>query len=289
MRIAGIEGAPADQTGAHHPARPGARRGTRIWCNRDFQADGPEPAVGHRPDLRADLGRGRLRVLHRRRVLQDDRRLAGRLAHAHQHGPRRDRDGPLVTRHPPRRAAVSLRCRRRSSRRVRYGERLAEIGAVPSIGTVGDSFDNALAETVNGYYKTELDPRARPAGSRGRPSRTSSWPPSAGCTGTTPAPARLPRRRPAGRVRADVLRCAPEPTRPRSESHSAGLHQTQGGSGTGLDDVWLRLRTLPRFGVAHGGIARSVRNCARSSQILSRSLVSSSLRSFMGSSPQRAW
>ena len=46
---------------------------------------------------------------------------------------------------------------------LRYGERLAEIGAVPSIGTVGDSYDNALAETVNGYYKAELirDP-ARP-------------------------------------------------------------------------------------------------------------------------------
>jgi putative transposase len=39
---------------------------------------------------------------------------------------------------------------------LRYGERLAEIGATPSIGTIGDSFDNALAETVNGYYKTEL-------------------------------------------------------------------------------------------------------------------------------------
>ncbi len=39
---------------------------------------------------------------------------------------------------------------------VRYGERLAEVGAVPSIGTVGDSYDNALAETVNGYYKAEL-------------------------------------------------------------------------------------------------------------------------------------
>jgi transposase InsO family protein len=39
---------------------------------------------------------------------------------------------------------------------IRYGERLAEIGAVPSIGTVGDSFDNALAETVIGLYKTEL-------------------------------------------------------------------------------------------------------------------------------------
>jgi putative transposase len=40
---------------------------------------------------------------------------------------------------------------------VRYGERLADIGAVPSIGTVGDSYDNALAETVNGL---PLDPRA---------------------------------------------------------------------------------------------------------------------------------
>ena len=39
---------------------------------------------------------------------------------------------------------------------IRYGERLAEIGATPSVGTVGDSYDNALAETVNGYYKTEL-------------------------------------------------------------------------------------------------------------------------------------
>lgn len=39
---------------------------------------------------------------------------------------------------------------------VRYGERLTELGAVPSIGSVGDSFDNALAETVNGYYKAEL-------------------------------------------------------------------------------------------------------------------------------------
>ena len=49
---------------------------------------------------------------------------------------------------------------------IRYGERLAEIGAVPSIGTVGDSFDNALAETVNGYYKAELI--------RG-PARTGPW------------------------------------------------------------------------------------------------------------------
>ena len=38
---------------------------------------------------------------------------------------------------------------------VRFTERLEEIGAVPSIGTVADSYDNALAETVNGLYKCE--------------------------------------------------------------------------------------------------------------------------------------
>lgn len=45
---------------------------------------------------------------------------------------------------------------------LRYTERLAEIGAAPSIGTVGDSYDNALAETVNGLYKNELIHRQGP-------------------------------------------------------------------------------------------------------------------------------
>jgi putative transposase len=39
---------------------------------------------------------------------------------------------------------------------VRYGERLVEIGALPSIGSIGDSYDNALAEATNGLYKAEL-------------------------------------------------------------------------------------------------------------------------------------
>jgi len=39
---------------------------------------------------------------------------------------------------------------------IRWTDRLVEIGASPSIGSVGDSYDNALAETVNGYYKAEL-------------------------------------------------------------------------------------------------------------------------------------
>jgi len=82
---------------------------------------------------------------------------------------------------------------------VRYGERLDEIGAVPSIGSVGDSYDNALAETVNGLYKTELIRR---------PGRgpwksvddvelaTLSW---GSLVQPTPA-SRLPRGRPPGRV-----------------------------------------------------------------------------------------
>ena len=39
---------------------------------------------------------------------------------------------------------------------IRYGERLDEIGARPSIGSVGDSYDNALAESTNSLYKAEL-------------------------------------------------------------------------------------------------------------------------------------
>ena len=39
---------------------------------------------------------------------------------------------------------------------VRYSERLDDLGAVPSVGSVGDSYDNALAEAVNALFKTEL-------------------------------------------------------------------------------------------------------------------------------------
>ncbi|ADI67085.1 integrase core domain protein [Mobiluncus curtisii ATCC 43063] len=39
---------------------------------------------------------------------------------------------------------------------IKYSEKLADYGIKSSTGTVGDSYDNALAETVNGLYKTEL-------------------------------------------------------------------------------------------------------------------------------------
>jgi len=39
---------------------------------------------------------------------------------------------------------------------IAYTDRLGQIGAAPSIGTIGDSFDNAMAEAVNALYKAEL-------------------------------------------------------------------------------------------------------------------------------------
>jgi putative transposase len=45
---------------------------------------------------------------------------------------------------------------------IRYAERLVEAGIDPSVGSVGDSYDNALAETINGLYKTEVIRRRGP-------------------------------------------------------------------------------------------------------------------------------
>ena len=45
---------------------------------------------------------------------------------------------------------------------IRYTERLAEAGIEPSVGSVGDSYDNALAESINGLYKTEVVRRRGP-------------------------------------------------------------------------------------------------------------------------------
>jgi transposase InsO family protein len=45
---------------------------------------------------------------------------------------------------------------------IRYTERLADAGVEPSVGSVGDSYDNALAETINGLYKAEVIHRRGP-------------------------------------------------------------------------------------------------------------------------------
>jgi putative transposase len=45
---------------------------------------------------------------------------------------------------------------------IRYTERLLDAGIEPSVGSVGDSYDNALAETINGLFKAEVIHRRGP-------------------------------------------------------------------------------------------------------------------------------
>ena len=45
---------------------------------------------------------------------------------------------------------------------IKYSERLLEVGIEPSVGSVGDSYDNALAESINALYKAELIYRQGP-------------------------------------------------------------------------------------------------------------------------------
>ena len=66
---------------------------------------------------------------------------------------------------------------------IRYTEHLAEAGIVPSIGAAGDAYDNSLAESTIGLYKTE----PCTAGARGKRRSRSSWPRSSTSTGGTTA------------------------------------------------------------------------------------------------------
>ncbi len=110
---------------------------------------------------------------------------------------------------------------------LRWGQRLAELGAAPSVGSVGDSYDNALAETVNGIYKTELI--RGPTGAPAAPSATSNPLTSPGCTGTTTsASTATSETSPRQSSRPPTL-----PTRPtenRLETNKPSLHKTQGDS-----------------------------------------------------------
>jgi len=87
---------------------------------------------------------------------------------------------------------------------VVYTERLAEHGIAPSVGSVGDSFDNAMAESAIGLYKTELirrrGPWRDPRSGRDRHPRVHRLV-------QLQEVARRDRLRPAGGVRGGVLRC----------------------------------------------------------------------------------
>ena len=118
----------------------------------------PEPALGRRPDLRPHLDRLRVRRVHHRRLLADDRRLAASrslrsdlaldaLEQAIWARSGRGRRLDELVHHSDRGVQYLA---------IRYTERLAETGAVNSVGSKGDSYDNALAETMIGLYKAEL-------------------------------------------------------------------------------------------------------------------------------------
>jgi len=69
----------------------------------------------------------------------------------------------LYARQPPRNNSLVHHSDRGSQYvSIRYSERLAEAGIEPSVGSKGDSYDNALAETINGLYKAELIHRRAP-------------------------------------------------------------------------------------------------------------------------------
>ena len=68
----------------------------------------------------------------------------------------------LYARHPERDSLIYHRDHGSQYVSIRYSERLAEAGIEPSVGSVGDSYDNALAETINGLYKAEVIHRRGP-------------------------------------------------------------------------------------------------------------------------------
>ena len=183
MRHMGLQGVDARQGGAHD----GQRQGSAVPAGPGQPAvpgAAAERAVGLGLHLRRDLAGLRLRGLRHRRVRPAHRRLAGVA-----HGARRLRArcaGAGAARAParPRAAASSITAiAGRNTSAIRYTERLAEAGIEPSVGSVGDSYDNALAETINGLYKTEVIHRRGPW----RTWRRSSSPPSNGWTGSTTA------------------------------------------------------------------------------------------------------
>ena len=120
-----------------------------------------QPAVGRRPHLCGHLVWLCVRGLGHRRLQPLPGRLAGLAVAEDRLGPGRPGDGHLAPPGPAGGAGASLG-QGSQYLSIRYTERLAEAGAVTSVGSRGDSYDNALAETIIGLYKTELVRRRGP-------------------------------------------------------------------------------------------------------------------------------
>jgi hypothetical protein len=100
-------------------------------------------------------------------------------------------------RRPPKGGLIHHSDRGRQYVAIHYTERLLAAGIEPSVGSVGDSYDTARAETGIGLFKTEVIRRRGPW----RNMEPSGTPPWSGSTGTTSAPPRADRQHPTRRVR----------------------------------------------------------------------------------------
>ena len=115
--------------------------------------------MGRGLHLRPGLGRDGVRRVRHRRLLPADPGLAGRHVHEDRPGPDALEQALWTRRQDGRRDLAGLIHHHDAGSQhtsVAFTERLAAAGVSASVGTAGDAYDNALAESVIGLYKTEL-------------------------------------------------------------------------------------------------------------------------------------
>ena len=158
MRLEGLKGVVrGEKKRTTIPSEEAARPADLV--DRSFGADRPDRLWLGRYNVCADLG---LRVcgVRGRRLLSVHSWLAGIEQSANRPGARRARASTSGhgdrTRRIPTTAWCIIPTPAAKYLSIRYSNRLTEAGIEPSVGSVGDSYDNALAESVIGLYKSEL-------------------------------------------------------------------------------------------------------------------------------------
>jgi putative transposase len=125
---------------------------------------------------------------------------------------------------------------------IRYSERLAEAGIEPSVGSTGDSYDNALAETIKGLYKAEIIHRRGPWKTREAVELATL---ELGLVVQPPSLAGTDRLHPAGRSRGKLLAPA-----------SSGIRHNEarpvGGAAGGLNHEYMAQPGVPPAAPAGG-------------------------------------
>ena len=162
MRAMGLRGAVRGRACGHDARRTRRRRGRRISCERQFTATRPNQLWVADFTYVATWRGLRVRRLRHRRVRAPHRRLARLALAAHRLRARCAGAGDLHDRVQRRDELVHHSDRGTQYLSMRYTERLADAGIEPSVGSRGDSYDNALAESIIGLFKTEVIRRRGP-------------------------------------------------------------------------------------------------------------------------------